>query len=271
MIDRRLTLIVTLRVLVAIALLSMALTGTATLDRAAKMPAVTDEGLFGVLRNWHHSSPMEQKDFLATWHAEMDSIQTGKWELHDAGRGLLVGSLTIATLIFCIYAVRRQTLLRLTSPGRPRTILLAGNFVLLAWWVSYCQLLTEELNRGLLPPSADTIGIPAFTALLVLLLTAPFLNVAGYFMIRKRSLPVRLWAWNKQAPIRSWTATLLFGLAMLLLLAAYSSEILQGAYLAATGFLTGTYVLLSARAALVFSCGQQRKEYSPAVHGANES
>jgi hypothetical protein len=111
---------------------------------------------------------------------------------------------------------------------------LSGNFVLLAIWVSFLQWLFESLTRDMFPWWADSIAIPITYSLVQLAFLVPVLSVCGYLIIRKRRLPVPLWAWENNSPIRMLVVT-----------------VWSGSYIGPLGAIIGIYLLLSTRAALV--------------------
>lgn len=73
------------------------------------------------------------------------------------------------------------------------------------------------LRSGTLPPEGDSTMIPMMGTLFASILLAPVLLVSTFIALRGYSQPVSLFNWNKERPLRSAAASVLFGGPALLL------------------------------------------------------
>lgn len=77
----------------------------------------------------------------------------------------------------------------------------------------------EVLRSGVLPPDADSIGIPMFGSILLSIVAAPLLLGASWVCLRRYNPAADIAAFRRDRPWRSAAATLVFGGLALLFLA----------------------------------------------------
>jgi hypothetical protein len=67
-----------------------------------------------------------------------------------------------------------------------------------------------ELRRGAYPVEADSIGIPIFQSVVVLLTMTPLVFIAGWMAVRNYRSSAVLWAWAPSRPVAAalWTTFL---------------------------------------------------------------
>ena len=84
------------------------------------------------------------------------------------------------------------------------------------------------LQSGVLPPEADSIGIPMFGSVFVAVVASPIMIGVSWLCLRRYNAATRLTAMRRDRPYRTASATLIFGGLATLLLFGAVAEALTG-------------------------------------------
>lgn len=248
-----------------------ALIGAGLIDRASALPPFNDEARAEELMNADLDVPGDGRldagladKASEDWFRAMGEVRTAKWEIHDLGRGLL----TLSACLLATWATARLWDARnLASARTPRSRGALLGLLSAAWlWpvLAVPLRIIEEQDRFYYPVWADSIGIPIFGNALFFLVTLPMALVLAWVLIRRATLPARLWAWRPGHPIRT-TAGLLAASAALYEIGLVGwSAVAEGHHLLLPSVLALAYVVLSVRAAIALP-GTGRAGVSSAI------
>jgi len=186
---------------------------------------------------------------VAGYYEQMDALRTWRHPLMQSGLSLVLAGLTLFGL-YAVFGGTGEFGMR-TPKGRPAYFALGLAALLLSWFAQAVSL-SIDLDRMEFPMCADSIGIPlmglfyAFTILIAASLVVGLLLSLGF-----RKLPVALFQWRKDQPVRSWLITIPFALiglviALLGILTAPSS-----AFLGTPASLLALYLVEATRSALL--------------------
>jgi hypothetical protein len=175
------------------------------------------------------------------------------WHYALMNAGVLLASIGLTTAVIAL-ALRSNTnagLCWLRSPGDRSSFIVIGIGVMLLTLAGLIVGLQTDLERRHFPACADSIGIPIAGLSALTFILVPILSVLGLLVaLGFGGLPAPLHQWDSNRPIRSWTITMVFGLAMaggvaMLLLGAFSAD------LVGPSAVVTLYLLASTRAALL--------------------
>lgn len=220
---------------------------------AEAMPAYTDAGAAYELRSaspGYFHDVVGRKAFARDWFAKMHALRTDKWEVYDRGRTMIVLALCVVGAVLLFRLWRDHAIANMETPSRPVLILLGA--------ATYCSVLPpywlyllDQQDREYLPWWGDSIGLPGFALLLLVLLTLPILFLVLWLCTRRAELPAQLWDFDAPRPITSIVANLIFGGAVLALAWPLLAEAWYGSPYFIVWNLCMIYLLLCLRAALV--------------------
>jgi hypothetical protein len=190
------------------------------------------------------------RTFMQRWHEERDTLRTEKWALFDFGTSLIALAVCLVATCLLLRIKRLCDIVSLKTPSRKWLILGLG---LIAWFglfLAAWQGFLNDYQREEFPPWADSMGIPlsglSTTALLGCLVLTP---LAWFLALRNAALPVDLWIWRHDAPLRSWFFSICAGISLcfgaLELWGAFES----GPYLMVPVVFLWIYATLAVRAA----------------------
>lgn len=221
---------------------------------ADAMPAYTKPWQALTLRQtmpFEHREYLEDsKGFTRRWHERMEALRTDKWEVYDRGRTMIVLALCAvgAVLLFRLWRDHAVASMRTPSRGALFWLGVATYFSIVpAFWI----MLFDQQRREYLPWWADSIGLPGFGLVFMVLLTLPVLLLLLWLCTRRAELPAQLWNFDAARPVTSVLATLIFAGAALAASAIVVEAVWYGVPYFILWALCSIYVLLCMRAALV--------------------
>jgi hypothetical protein len=228
--------------------------GIALLVAAYRLPAHSDEAraLELTIQYEHHflDPTPEMRDSI---EREIIPLRTSKWSFYKTG---LVLCLTTPFLLLAIIRFRFWDIRMLrsaTTPGTKLRLLLLASFAWLSLLPAILLDVDDDFAQDDLTPTIDTgRGMFAFVLPPLFLITWIVSILVGHFVVLRRAqLPANLWGWDSDRPSRSliWTALYGFLAGFITILVLLSWWYRNGWY--PPGLLTGLYVVLSTRAALV--------------------
>ncbi len=237
----------------AIALWSLvivgAIAGAILIRQSEALPEYDDPASAAALQDW--GTCADDPQCRASWHERMAAARSAKWPMRNLGVGLcvLVGWLGAMLAFHRLGDLRR--LARMTTPGSKLAIV--GDIGVV--WVGYTfaegEILIREFGRGYYPPWADSIAIPAYyLRSFVELLPIPLL--IGFLVLWGARLSAPLWLWDRDRPWRSGIASLVCAPLVLLVVDALHWRVRDGSLLGVPVGLLALYLVLSARAAVIF-------------------
>jgi hypothetical protein len=226
----------------------------ALLVAAYRLPAHSDEAraLELTIQYEHHflDPTPEVRDSI---EREIIPLRTSKWNFYRTGLVLCLTTpfLLLAIIRFKLWDIRM--LRSATTPGTKRRLLLLASFAWLSLLPAILLDVDDDFAQDDLTPTIDT-GHGMFALVLppFFLITWIVFMLAGHFIVlRKARLPANLWGWDSDRPSRSLIWTTLYGFlaGFITILVLLSWWYRNGWY--PPGLLTGLYVVLSTRAALV--------------------
>jgi hypothetical protein len=111
--------------------------------------------------------------------------------------------------------------------------------------------LATDARRQYFPWCADSIGIPIFALAMALTVAAPTSAILGLIIARFFGrLPVHLWIWDRNRPVRSYLVTLIFGGGAAAVVVIWAIG-LTSSDVAGPSMVLIAYLLASTRAALL--------------------
>jgi hypothetical protein len=221
---------------------------------AEAMPAYTDPGLAHSLRlTMPHELEEYRKDgraFTRRWHEKMAALRTDKWEVYDRGRTMIVLALCVLGAVLLFRLWRDHAVANMRTPSRG-TLFWLGVTTYFSIVPPFWIMLLDQQRREYLPWWADSIGLPGFGLVFMLLLTLPVLLLLLWLCTRRAELPAQLWDFDASRPVISILATLILGGAALAASAIVVEAVWHGVPYFIFWALCSIYVLLCMRAALV--------------------
>lgn len=177
------------------------------------------------------------------------ALMSNRYELLNVGSGLLTLGIVGAWIGF---ASRATSYPIAKSPASRPTFFLIGLISIFVIAVAELSSLMTDLDRRLFPACADSIGIPFF-AMTSFFAIASVASVAigGLISLAFGQLPTSLWTWDKKRHLLSLFISLVFGCAALATAALGVAGLKSSASWSAPAWAAVTYLLLSARAALL--------------------
>lgn len=187
---------------------------------------------------------------IRDWHTRLDALRTPKFVLQDLGTGLC----SFGVILLALTKWQDRSVSELVKTARtPRTPWWFLGLGAMAWglaFASFVYLLCRDLERHEFPSWSDSIAIPMMGAGQFFPLALPLLLAIEFAFVFHAPLPVSLWHWDPDRPIRSWSWSILFGAGTFLLIFPLLSSLLDGDVLMILASGTGLYLFLSLRAAI---------------------
>lgn len=148
----------------------------------------------------------------ANWFRERDTLLTLRYPIINSGCAIIVATMAFAVLSFWRRKITVDDGILWQTPARIWHFFAIGLGILVGTYLGLVCGLILNLERGMLPWCADSIGIPIFSLGFATLILSPILLFVGWTLAQFfRGLPTSLWQWNRDKPIRSWVATAIFG------------------------------------------------------------
>lgn len=183
------------------------------------------------------------------WWEGLDALETLRHPLMQTGSSLILVGLA---LLFLHKAFPGEGKGRLRTPGNLPAFFALGLLALATSWAGLMYGVILQARRGDVPWCADSIAIPFVAGTVNYLVFAVICVVIGAAVILAfRSLPVSLEAWDSKRPIRSWIVSLVFGSAMMVVVALGVLMAPTGMFLSSFAHVLMLYLLASSRAALL--------------------
>lgn len=188
----------------------------------------------------------------ANWYREMDALLTQRYPFMNTGCAVIVATIALALLWFWRLAVSDGDRPLWRTPSKKWHFFAVGSAIIIGSYFSIVYGLSLELERRMLPWCADSIAIPIFGLGLVTLFALPIAIFVGWAVsLFFRELPTSLWEWDAENAVRSWLATVIFGMLVLLWLWISIDAAPTEDFLIVGPCVFATYLTLSCRAAIL--------------------
>jgi hypothetical protein len=233
--------------------------GAMLVHRAAGMPDYTDPAEARRLYEaWPRRAVIgpegqgnEEAAHRADWSRRFAALETPKWRLQDLGRGLLAFAACGLAVALRLRLWDIRNLRHARTPRSALAFLLLGSLIWLAMVPVQAFKLREDVARWHVSPWSD-VPVPVVFAAVFYSLTLPVLVGVGWLaVLRRAKLPANLWLWDPSRWWRSAAWTGVCGVLALLLSADLVLAVIGGPFPAVPFLVTGIYLVLSARAAVV--------------------
>ncbi len=236
---------------IIVALLFAAL---ALIAYAGTLPVYTDDALARSIRfdeGWRDLSGKEYTLFMANWHLRMADVSTLKYPILNKGQGLL--SLSVSLLFIALFLKLRNinNLKKWTTPARRWSFITIALLRMVLILMGDFERILADVNRGLVPYWADSIGIPLSETIALMMILGSATVLLGIAQLFRAKLPAPLWIWHKGHIVISRATLYIYGIVWLAYASLLISDILYGAWLSIPGWLIWLYILASSRAAVL--------------------
>ena len=247
----------TLRAAVLIICGLVTLIGGALLQRSFATPQWTDERRANEIMTRDPEAAIsgskdEYAAFNARWRRDINALRTDKWPLFDLGSGLIVLAASGVAALYLLRIRTNEDLIALRTPSKRGTTFLLFAALWAAVYALFYHSILDGFFRFEYPPWADSIIIPQFEIAVLMIITFPFLAALVWFVaLRKAKLPVNVWTWRPERPVKNWASTVMAGLALAAAVLVIVDALRFGPYSAIPAMFLAIYITLSLRAASI--------------------
>jgi len=241
-----------LRIVLLLAALALAIAGAQLLYQSQAMAEWTDEAKAVAVQSWDQpdeTTGAAANAYNARWIRAINALRTEKWPSHDAGAALIAFAVCLAGALLLLRVKTTADFAALTTPRHAWTIYALGLIGWYVYWVSAAAALVEGFNRFEFPPWADSeitliVVIACFAAVGSVIIAA-----AAFFILRHAKLPAPLWIWRKDMPAHDWFYTIGAAVSILIALEVLRETYRYGHWLAIPAMALWIYATLATRAA----------------------
>lgn len=188
----------------------------------------------------------------ANWHKERDGLRTYRYDFINLGSSLIITSLTLLALHSWLSNNRHKNISLWRSPSSKLQYFMIGTAICLGTTVGVILGLELDLVRNMFPIYSDSIAIPIFYNLMALPVILIISIIMGFIIsFYFGALPVSLWEWDYEKPLKSWVITIVFGTLVLMFLILSLTIIFSSDFLVLCPLIMAIYICLASRAAIL--------------------
>ena len=186
---------------------------------------------------------------IPLWHEQMAALETLRHPFMQAGVSLGLATLTILALASLFASDDGSKMLTPKSRG---TFIGLGLLTIAISYFSQLHSLSLDLDRGVFPHCADSIGIPMIGFTITYGMLTLICLAAGALLVgRFKRLPRPLFNWDRQRPVISTLYTAGAVVLALPVVALGIAGAIGSSFAGTPAVVLAVYLILSARAALI--------------------